>query len=119
MLEGQFIAGVMLGYQETPWPTDSTKFNRRVGIKTGTYKDSFGQQHINTELIDVQYDDCEAVKAVCTLLAGKSVIVPVVAVARKGGKEGAWLSMFMPKGVKITEQVLPNGDGSKPIKSST
>ena len=50
MLEGQFIAGVMLGYQETPWPTDSTKFNRRVGIKTGTYKDSFGQQHIERRL---------------------------------------------------------------------
>jgi hypothetical protein len=104
MLEGQFICGKLLGYQETPWPTDPTKLNRRIGVLTGTYKDSFGVEHVNSELIDIQYAESAIIQNQCASLVGKHVIVPVITVAKKGGKDGAWLSKFMPKGACITEQ---------------
>lgn len=100
-MKGEYIAGTMLGYSEKPWANDPTKFNRSIGVCTGEYKDQWGQSHVNTVSVDVQYDDVERVKALAESLKGKEVIFPYVPAARKGGKDGVWLCRFIPKGVEI------------------
>ena len=100
-MDGFQLTGVLVGYAEKPWPNDQTKFNRRVAINTGSYTDEFGQQHVNTQLVDIQLQDIESVKSQCNSLAGQHVSIPVVPVAKKGGSNGAWLSVFMPKGGQI------------------
>ncbi len=101
IMEGEYIAGTMLGYSETPWKNDANKFNRTVGVMTGQYTDQYGQSHSNTISVDVQFDDAERIKAIAEKTKGSSVMIPVVHVAKAGGKNGAWLSRFIPKGAEI------------------
>lgn len=100
-MQGKYIAGVLRGYQEKAWPSDPNKMNRRVCVETGKYTDDFGVDHVTTELIDIQYDDVEKIKKQCDQMKGKKVIMPFIPVAKKGGRDGAWLSQFMPKGGDI------------------
>lgn len=98
---GTLVIGTFKGYSERPWTNDPTKFNRRIGISTGSYTDEFGQQHENTVVIDIQMDDAQRIQSMANDLVGKSVYVPVVFKAKVGGRSGAWESLFMPKGAQI------------------
>lgn len=100
-MRGEFIIGTMLGYSETPWVNDPTKFNRKVGIVTSEYLDQFGQSQTQTVTVDISFEEAAKVAQVAEKLKGKEVIVPCISLAKAGGKNGAWLSRFMPKGSEI------------------
>ena len=97
MAKGEFVIGTLVGYSETPWSSDSSRFNRRVRVCTGAYIDGFGQEHPNNVDIDVQFEAAQKIKQQCDNYQGKEVMVPFVPMARKGGRDGAWLARFMPK----------------------
>lgn len=103
MGSGVYLVGEFLGYEEVPWSTDSTKFNRRIGIKTGEYEAGFGRIESNVQTIDIQSSDVQYIKDSLSSLKLKKVLVPVVFRARAGGKNGAFLGCFMPKNAKIQE----------------
>ena len=114
-ISGEFVIGKLLGYSESPWANDPTKFNRRVGIQTGSYQDQFGVQHPNVVSVDVQFDDVPAVASQCQNLNGSYVMVPVITSARKGGRDGAFLGRFMPK----KSQIMPVTEYFKIYKTAT
>lgn len=101
-LKGSFLIGTFVGYSETPWTTDNTKLNRRIGIQTGVFTDQFGQEQTTTESVDIQLSDAERIKNIADDLKGKEVVIPVVYRARKGGRNGAFLSCFMPQGAQLS-----------------
>lgn len=96
-MRGEYIIGTMLGYSETPWTNDPTKFNRKIGIMTRQYEDQFGQVQSETVTVDVSYENAASIAQLAEKLKGKEVIVPCITMAKPGGKNGAWLSRFMPK----------------------
>lgn len=99
---GTYIIGEFVGYIEKPWPTDATKLNRRIRLVTGRYLDDFGQEQLQTQEVDIQLEDVGTIKHLEADLKGKQVVIPAVFRARKGGRDGAFLSCFMPKGATIS-----------------
>lgn len=97
--------GMMHGFVSEPWSTDNTKFNHKV-ILSNPFLDGNGFQQTEVMSIDVAHDDVQRVQQLANELKGKQVILPCNCNARKGGKNGAWLSRFMPKGSAI--QALPD-----------
>ncbi len=102
LLSGTYVVGHFLGYEEKAWANDATKYNRRIGIKTSEYETSFGQVGSNVQLVDIQSQDVDYIKNSINDLDGKLVKVPVVFRARAGGRNGAFLSCFMPKDARIS-----------------
>lgn len=92
--------GIMHGFVSEPWANDNTKFNHKV-ILANPFLDGNGFQQTEVMSIDVAHDDIQRVQQLAESLKGKQVIMPCVCSARKGGKTGAWLSRFMPKGSPI------------------
>lgn len=88
-----------------PWSNDKTKFNHKI-ILSNPFLDSNGFQQTEVMSIDIAHDDVHRVQQLSSELKGKQVILPCIFNARKGGKNGAWLSRFMPKGSII--QALPD-----------
>ncbi|MES9961692.1 MAG: DNA-binding protein [Sedimenticola sp.] len=106
-MNGFYLQGEMKGYIEKPWANDPTKFNRQVGIVTRVYDDQWGQKQENVQSVDIPYELADQVKQIANDLIGKTVVLPVVPSARKGGRDGAWLSVFMPKDGTIREVKKP------------
>lgn len=103
MENGYYIQGILKGYIEKPWSTNPERFNRQIGIATATYDDQWGQKQENIVNVDVAADNSEAVRKIVNALVGKTVVLQVVPRARKGGRDGAWLSVFMPSTAVIRE----------------
>lgn len=97
--------GVMHSFVSEPWSSDNTKFNHKI-ILSNPFLDTNGFQQTEVMTIDISHDDVKRVQQLATELKGKQVITPCICNARKGGKNGAWLSRFMPKGSII--QALPD-----------
>lgn len=97
--------GMMHGFVSEPWTNDNTKFNHKV-ILSNPFLDGNGFQQTEVMSIDISHDDVQRVQQLANELKGKQVIIPCNCNARKGGKTGAWLSRFMPKGSSI--QALPD-----------
>ena len=94
------VVGVMHGFVSEPWTNDHTKFNHKI-ILSNPFLDSNGFQQTEVMNIDVAHDDVHRVQKLANELKGKQVILPCICNARKGGKHGAWLSRFLPKGSLI------------------
>jgi len=95
---GTFVIGEFVGFESEPWASDATKFNNRIGVKTGSYPAGFGET--KDEIISIDIFDDETIRWVIAQqdkLKGKDVICNVIHRA-KGGRSGAWLSRFMPRG---------------------
>lgn len=100
-IENGFQAvGIMHGFVSEPWINDPNKFNHRL-ILANPFEDRNGFQQTEVMTVDVSYDDVQRVQQLANQLKGKKVILPCRCEARKGGKTGAWLSRFMPKGSAI------------------
>jgi hypothetical protein len=92
--------GIMHGFQSEPWRNDATKFNHKI-LLANPYFDGNGFQQTEVISIDVAHDDVQRVQKIANELQGKQVILPCRCDAKKGGKSGAWLSRFLPKGSQI------------------
>lgn len=104
MTDGTFVVGVLLGYDEEEWKsktTGNTGVNRRLGIVTGERETGFGQTTQNVQIVDIMEEVAPLIKARAEELKGKRVMIRTVFRARKGGRDGAWLSAFMPKDADI------------------
>ena len=100
-IENGFQAvGIMHGFQSEPWRNDPTKFNHRI-LLTNPYLDGNGFQQTEVMSIDIPHDDVNRVQQLANTLKGKQVILPCRCEAKKGGKTGAWLSRYLPKGSNI------------------
>jgi len=97
--------GIMHGFNSEPWRNDSTKFNHRI-LLANPFLDGNGFHQTEVISIDVAHDDVTRVQQLANDLKGKQVILPCRCDAKKGGKSGAWLSRFLPKGSSI--QALPD-----------
>ena len=97
-LNGTYVIGEFVGYEQQPWQSDASKVNHRIGIKTGEYDRGFGQMESDIVRLDlITPEQIEFFQGSQEKMRGKHVIVPVVVRARDG-KRGAWLSQFVPKG---------------------
>lgn len=92
--------GIMHGFQSEPWRNDPTKFNHRI-LLSNPFLDGNGFQQTEVMSIDVAHDDVQRVQGLANEYKGKQVILSCRCDARKGGKSGAWLSRFLPKGSNI------------------
>jgi hypothetical protein len=101
MEKGHYIVGIYLGYKEEPW-TKGNGTNRKIGLQTNEYLDDFEQVVKTTTRVDVSPEHSNYYKSHHDELIGKLVMVPVLAKARAGGKEGAWLSLYQPKNTEIS-----------------
>lgn len=101
MKAGNYVVGVLKGFSSVPWKTDPSKFNHRLGVCIGSYQDEWGQDHETIQTIDIQAADIERIKKFAADHSGRVVIVPAVFRARPGGRDGAWMSCFMPKDQEI------------------
>ncbi len=99
-LRGTFVAATMSGFVSQPWVNNPEKFNHRI-ILANPYVDNNGFNQTEVITIDVSHDDIQRVQQLCTQLRDKQVIVFCSFQARQGGKSGAWLSRFMPRGSEI------------------
>jgi len=100
MNPGTYIVGTVKGYSEQPWEnkqSGKSGMNRRLGIATNTYEDEWGEKHQDIQNIDVQQDSVAHIAAQAEKLKGKKVMIAVVWRAKTGGRNGAWLSCFLPK----------------------
>jgi hypothetical protein len=102
MKAGTYVVGVVKGFSSQPWTKDPTKFNHRLGLVVGGYQDEWGVDHESIQTVDIQAADVERVKKFAADHLGRAVIVPAVYRARPGGRDGAWISCFMPKEAEIT-----------------
>lgn len=100
MNNGYFVVGEFHSVVSEPWATDQSKFNHRL-IVTNQYQDSIGMPQTDVIRIDLSADDLTVIQQQAPRIQGKQVMVPVVCSARKGGRNGAWLSVRMPKGSKL------------------
>jgi hypothetical protein len=92
--------GIMHGFQSEPWRNEPTKFNHKI-LLSNPYLDGNGFQQTEVISIDIAHDDVQRVQKLANELQGKQVILPCRCDAKKGGKSGAWLSRFLPKGSQI------------------
>ncbi|MFT5298158.1 MAG: hypothetical protein ACI9YH_004205 [Colwellia sp.] len=92
--------GIMHGFQSDPWRNDPSKFNHRI-LLANPFLDGNGFQQTEVMSIDIAHDDVHRVQQLANELKGKRVILPCRCDAKKGGKNGAWLSRFLPKGSNI------------------
>lgn len=99
---GEYIVGVLKELITEPWSNDSTKFNHRL-ILVSPYIDNYGNNQTDVNRVDVLPDDLQNFKDQVNKFKDKKVIVPCVNRARSGGRKGAWLSKFVPKGSSIQE----------------
>ncbi|MEJ1339151.1 MAG: hypothetical protein RPT95_13600 [Candidatus Sedimenticola sp. (ex Thyasira tokunagai)] len=98
-MQGTYLFGIFKGYTESDWASGGKSgVNRRFGIQTGKFEGQWGDTQEQIQSVDV-YDDTVAAALAnrAPELVGKSVRVRVVFKAKKGGKEGAWLSCFLPR----------------------
>lgn len=92
--------GIMNGFQSIPWKNDPSKFNHRL-LLANPYLDGNGFNQTEVISVDVSHEDVQRVQRLADELKGKQVILPCRCEAKKGGKNGAWLSKFLPKGSNI------------------
>jgi len=98
---GFHAVGIFHAFKSIPWSNDATKFNHRI-LLANPFEDANGFQQTEVISIDISYEDVARVKELESSHKGKQVIIPCRLEARKGGKSGAWLSRFMPKGSLVT-----------------
>lgn len=101
MNNGFFVTGIFHSVLSEAWTNDPSKFNHRI-ILNNPYQDQFGNPQTEVIRIDISQEDLPILQAQSSRIAGKQVIVPVICMARAGGKTGAWLSVRMPKGEKLS-----------------
>lgn len=104
---GTFIYGRLVGYTESAWASNGRSgLNRRLGIVARSYTDSFGQVQENTTIVDVSEAMVPYVKECVAKFTGKPVAIQVVYQAKKGGAQGAFLSVYLPKDSLIELQAV-------------
>lgn len=108
-LEGFYLAGTLEGFSMTPWTNNAEKFNYRVGISR-SYEDKWGNRTKDVVEVDVSLEAVQVIQKQCDMLKGKEVMVRVVPAAKTGGRNGAWLSVYIPKG----ESIIPQNLGAAP-----
>lgn len=102
-MNGLYVFGECLGVKATPWRNDPNKYNYRLGIKD-TFINSWGQTVADVFEIDIPLDHIQTVKAQAELLNGKKISVRIRAVAKQGGRNGAFLLYYVADPVQLVEQ---------------
>jgi len=100
MKSGVYLYGRCVGFQSEPWSnpqTGASGTNFTLGIARD-YQDNWGNQQTDVTRVSVSQDDVARVQELANKFKDKPVEVQIVQLARKGGKNGAWLSTFLPKG---------------------
>lgn len=97
---GFHAVGIFHEFKSSPWANDPTKFNHRI-LLANPFQDANGFNQTDVVFIDVSNQDVERIRGLESNFKGKQVIIPCRFEAKKGGKNGAWLSKFLPKGAQI------------------
>jgi len=100
---GFYVCGQVVGFAERPWQSDPSKVNYEIGIGR-PYTNDFGQPDVDVTRVQVPADRAAELRAVVEKLRGKFVSVRVVVNARKGGRDGAFLSVYMPRTSDLVPQ---------------
>lgn len=101
--DGLQLVGEFLGFGESQWSSGTKSgVDRFIVIRTGARTDEYGVTVEDAERVRI-FDDALMMfyRENDARLKGKRVAVPVVAKANKGGRTGAWLQLFQPKGTVI------------------
>ena len=97
---GNYVLGICKDFRSEPWNNDPTKFNHRL-IISRPYHDQYGNEQTDVTVVDINQEDVQAVQTQVAQFRDKAVVCPVAQVARAGGRNGAWLSVRMPKHEKL------------------
>jgi len=93
---GLYLFGRVMGFSERPWHSDPSKLNYELGIGRD-YQNEWGDASTDVTRVTVPADRVPEIKALAEKFKGKYVSVRVIVNARKGGRDGAFLSFFLPK----------------------
>lgn len=96
---GTYLVGRVVGIKERTY-TDKTNQLRTaysLGLAVGGYEDQWGQVSEQVQGVDLSTDVVGAVQKMLPDIRDKVVQVKVVFRARKGGRDGAFLTCFMPQ----------------------
>jgi hypothetical protein len=105
--QGFYLFGICKGFRVDQRTADGkTYVNYRLGIAR-TYQGHYDETNEEVIEVDILQDDQANIGKVAEAYKGKPVVIEVVPRARKGGKQGAWLSLFAPKGSALHLQTMP------------
>lgn len=97
-INGHCVVGQLLGVKsKTRESGGNTYVNHDLGVLVGSYQDDYGVTHQDVLNVSINKDDLARVSAMVEKHKEKQVIFPVLVNARVGGKNGAWLSTYLPK----------------------
>jgi hypothetical protein len=109
---GTYIIGVYKGYQSKPWSNGTNAgVNHTIKLQTGEYDDGFGEVIPSFQKVEVHEQAALKFQARGNELHGKLISIPVIYRSKKGGRDGHWLSCFMPQESEI--QVLSPGESGQ------
>ncbi|MDH2435387.1 hypothetical protein QCD60_23025 [Pokkaliibacter sp. MBI-7] len=97
---GEYVCGVVQDVISEPWSSDPTKFNHRV-LMIRPYSDQYGNPQTDVMQIDIAAEEVQPMRAQLQHFRGQPALLQVVAQARSGGRNGAWLRRFKPKGANF------------------
>lgn len=107
LMNGFYAVGVMHDVVSTPWSNDANKLNHKI-VLANPFVDSNGFKQTEVINVDLSFEDVDRVKALLSCLKGERVLVHCNVLAKKGGRNGAWLSRFMIKGSDIRPLIDPD-----------
>lgn len=104
--EGVFVMGICIGVVSESWQRNGRSgVNWRLGISR-TYSDKWGQEMTEVTQVDVAGDAVEKIQKQAQMLKGKPVLIRVVPLAKVGGRNGAFITLFAPSDSDLILQPL-------------
>ena len=97
---GEYVVGVLQELKTEPWRNDPSKVNHKL-IVTNPYNDSYGNPQTEVKTIDVSGESLSYLNDFIAKNKGQRVMIPIRTQAKVGGRNGAWLSRYMPKETEI------------------
>lgn len=94
--EGVYVMGVCVGVVSESWARNGKSgVNWRLGLSR-TYADKWGQETTEVIQVDIAADGVEKLQRQANMLKGKACMIRVFPIAKVGGRNGAFITLFAP-----------------------
>ncbi len=97
MNNGSYIVGTLSGTDTNDWTDrDGQVRQNHYLILAATYQDRFGNPQTEVNRVEFAHTRLAEINKSIGEMAGEKVLVPVRVEARKGGRNGAFITYFLP-----------------------
>lgn len=111
-LEGVYVMGSCVGVVSEAWARNGKSgINWRLGVSR-TYADKWGQETTEVIQVDIAAEGVEKLQKQALQLKGKPCMIRVFPIAKVGGRNGAFFTLFAP----AESDLLPQ-PGAAPMAS--